>query len=231
MRLVRRLAPLAIVLLAACRADHDPPRTTTTKLQPLPFDRAALPELAHQGSVVDGLHWRDRDGEHHLLLAQTGATPSPEGACPPGECFDAEVYAYDYVRQGAGDYRLAWRTYDFQHACDLDLFAGFVPGSAALTDLDGDGVAESSFLYKTACRSDVSPATLKLILHEGGRKYAIRGTTDVTAMVGPEYGRGPTSIDPALQAIPAFRAFAASRWSRFAVEKEFEQMRAPVLGR
>ena len=70
-----------------------------------------------------------------------------------------------------------WTLTDFERDCRFDLYAGFLPDGLTITDLDGDGLAESTLLYTLSCRSDVSPARLKLILHEGKAKYAIRGTT------------------------------------------------------
>ncbi|HET6229686.1 MAG TPA: hypothetical protein VFE05_06350 [Longimicrobiaceae bacterium] len=107
-----------------------------------------------------------------------------------------------------------------QPACDFDLTAGFEPGSLAVTDLDRDGVAETSFLYVLACRSDVSPAVLKLIMHEGAAKYAIRGTTRPK---GAGAG-GEMRPDAAFRTAPAaFLAFARHQWARFVPEDHFMQ--------
>ena len=50
----------------------------------------------------------------------------------------------------------------------------FIKNAAVVTDLDQDGIAETTVQYKLACRSDVSPALMKLVMHEGETKYAHR---------------------------------------------------------
>ncbi len=69
-----------------------------------------------------------------------------------------------------------WKISDAEQDSPLDLAVAFIKGSLAITDLDKDGMAETTVQYKLACRSDVSPAQMKLILHEDTVKYALRGT-------------------------------------------------------
>ncbi len=88
-----------------------------------------------------------------------------------------------------------------------------------VTDVDADGVAEIAFLCKLSCRSDVSPARLKLIMYEGAQKYAIRGSTKV-----PDAGGGRMVVDRALErAREALRVFAVTRWEKYVVEDRFDQ--------
>jgi len=86
--------------------------------------------------------------------------------------------------------------------CQFDLTLEVKPASLSITDLDKDGTAETAFAYELSCGSDVSPNDLKVILHEGAQKYALRGRTKVH--VGqddkgkPEYEGGDRQPDPAL---------------------------------
>ena len=185
----------------------------------LAFDPKALPAgIQTQGKIVAGARWRDRLGENLLVAAQTGARPSRGADCgaDADPCQDAEIDADHYLVRNAGVERL-WTLTDFERDCPFDLYAGFLPDSLTITDLDGDGLAESTLLYKLSCRSDVSPARLKLILHEGKTKYAIRGTTRT-------YGAGgEQTVDPALERNAPFKRFALERWNRFVHETEFQQ--------
>lgn len=200
-------------------------RAPVAPIEILAFDSVMARGLEHRGTMVEGRRWRDSLGEHVMILTQTGAFPSATPTAPGEDPLrDAEIYAYDYLRRGDG-WELLWRTTDFQRDCVFDLFAGFVPSSVSVTDVDADGLAEATFLYTLACRSDVSPATRKLIMHEGATKYAIRGTTDVSRMVGAEYGRGTREIDPSFEsAAPAVRAYAVREWERFVAVDEFDQI-------
>lgn len=180
---------------------------------------SALPRtMPYRGSVVAARRWTDRLGENFLVLTQTGRIPSRGCTADEGPCRDAELYAYHYVQKG-GTTSLLWRTVDFVRDCPLDLYVAFLPGSTAVTDLDGDGIAETSFMYMLACRSDVSPAGLKLIMHEGATKYAARGTTRPR---GAEMG-GEVRLDPALQQAPRLRSFVVRQWERFRGADRFQQ--------
>ena len=175
--------------------------------------------MPYQGRPVAAKRWTDRLGENTLIVTQTGKLPGR--ACPPDQapCSDAEVYAYHYVRRGA-TVSLLWRTVDFERGCEFDLYAGFIPASIAVTDLDADGVAESSFMYLLACRSDVSPATLKLIMHEGAQKYAARGSSRPR---GAGFG-GEVRLDEAFARAPrTFEEFVRAQWRRFRGSDTFQQ--------
>lgn len=190
-------------------------------LEIIPFKGADLPGgVSCRGSLVDGARWRDASGEHIVILCQTGSFKSPAGGREDER--DAEVYAHRYARAGKS-WRRAWTVRDFERNCPLDLYAAFLPGSLTVTDLDGNGIAEVTFLYRLACRGDVSPSRMKLIMYEGTRKYAVRG---VTAMP-PEFSfgqRGEMIPDPAFKKAPrAFLEYATARWKVFEIEKSFEQ--------
>lgn len=162
---------------------------------------------AHRGTVEAARRWTDRNGENLILLTRTDETTTG------GDLREREIYAYHYVREGAG-YRLLWRTVDFERECMFDLLLEFAPGSLQVTDVDADGIAETSYVYGQACRGGVDPPGLKLILHEGATKYAIRGSADLRE-VGPEYPAPEMRLDAALEREPALRAFAVRQWQRF----------------
>jgi hypothetical protein len=191
------------------------------KISILSFDAQSLSgEIRYQGKIVGGARWMDSNGENFLLLTQTGKFPSKaKSAAEEDDNFDAEVYAYDYVKKD-GKVSLLWKITDFERSCSFDLYAGFLKGALFITDLDSNGVAESLFLYKLSCRSDVSPAKLKLIMHEGVTKYAIRGTTKLPG----DYGGGEMNIDAAFkEAKPMLREFAVENWKKYVTKDEFEQ--------
>jgi len=78
-------------------------------------------------------------------------------------------------------------------------------------------------LYKHACRGDVSPAGMKLIMREGAKKYAIRGIMRISPEIDPS-GRGEMNLDPTFAKAPrSFRDFAIQHWKKHEIEKSFEQ--------
>lgn len=90
------------------------------------------------------------------------------------EARQAELHIRQYVRRN-GLYQELWRLQDAVRECPVDLTLSPLPGATSITDLDNDGQTETTVLYRLACRGDVSPAQLKLIMREGKAKYALRG--------------------------------------------------------
>lgn len=196
-----------------------------TKIQILGFDPKALPqEIRYKGKVVAGARWLDNNGENLLMLCETGSFKSP---VPPNSKENpyqewgraAELQSYHYLK-AREQYTLLWKLFDLVKICPFDLDAAFLPNSLTITDLDGNGIAESTFLYKLGCRSDVSPVQLKLIMHEGKAKYALRGETLVPTEAPDIKLGGQKTIDPAFRRAPkVFRDYALQQWNAFVEEK------------
>ncbi len=218
--LVQRLtsAPSIITLASAlalaipCSASAAPVADT---FHTLAFSAAAVPRgVSVTGTIVDGAHWTDRDGEHWLVLTEVGAHVAASGQ---QDFMSAELYGYDFVAM-AGGFRQVWMTQDFVKECPIDMTCAYQRGSVRLTDLDADGQAETAFVYRLACRGDPSPPDQKLLMHEGATKYALRGTAKVV-MPGIPVDGGTYTVDPAFKSAPAaFLASAAALWQANLVE-------------
>ena len=93
----------------------------------------------------------------------------------------------------------------------------FINNSLTITDLDDDGIAESTFLYKLSCRSDVSPSILKLMMHENDNKYALRGIMYIDIQDHRE--GGDYKVDKAFNNAPGvFLQYAKEQWADFSHE-------------
>jgi hypothetical protein len=104
--------------------------------------------------------------------------------------------------------------------CDLDVVADFIHGATAVTDLDGDGLAELTFAYRTACKGDVSPDTLKLLLLRDGEKWILRGDDRIEVEPGRRVG-GTFKPDPPPPKWPAeFLAHAKKTWAKILSERK-----------
>jgi hypothetical protein len=191
---------------------------TKASVEMLVFNKSDLPsEIKYTGSIVTGKRWTDRNGENILILTKT-EIKSKKGKQPDFEEYvrEGELYGYHYVSTG-GSYTLLWKVNDFIKDCDFDLTLEFIPSSLSITDLNENGIAESTFLYKMACRSDVSPSDLKLIMHEGESKYALRGEM-LASVDGHTYG-GSYKADKSYDDAPdGFLEFAKSQWKEFRTE-------------
>lgn len=124
-----------------------------------------------------------------------------------------ELYGYHFIMDGSDGEEL-WKIQDFVKDCEFDLTLSYIPESLTVTDLDNNGIAESTFMYNLSCKSDVSPDDLKLMMHEGKNKYALRGYTLLTG-IGGDY-----KVDKAFDDAPeSFLDYAKKQWEKF---KSFE---------
>lgn len=191
---------------------------SNTEVEMLVFDKSSLPsDIKYTGNIVTGKRWNDKNGENILILTKTKVIEkkSRKPSFEENE-LECELYGYHYVSSG-GSYSLLWKIQDYIKECWFDLTLDFIPGSLSITDINENGVAESTFLYKMACRSDVSPSELKLMMHENDTKYALRGNM-LIKMEGYTDG-GNYSIDKSFDSAPAgFLDYAKSQWKEYRLE-------------
>ncbi len=190
------------------------------KLEVLKFDRNDIPaDIKYKGRVMGGGRWKDLNGENILIITETEIQ---NGKDKDGESvISKELYGYCYARTNA-ESNLLWQINDFVKDCEFDLFLNYNPNSLTITDLDDNGIAESTFLYRMSCKSDVSPDEMKLMMHQGKDKYALRGenqikfTTDgQTVTQGGDY-----KVDASFDKAPKeFLEYAKKQWAKFKIQE------------
>ncbi len=176
-----------------------------TKVSPLKqLTEADAPKnITYKGKVTDVYQFSDKEGEHLIVVAETGETKSPG---KNSDMRDMEMNVY-HLRKNGENYTEAWKAQDYIRNCEFDLVLGIRPESMEVTDLDKDGIAEISFAYYLTCISDVSPYEMKLLMYEGTDKYAIRGTAKLVDI------KSTYKPDAALKTAPAeFLKFATEKW-------------------
>jgi len=174
----------------------------------VPLDK--LPSLTLQAKPVAALRYRDAAGENLVILAETGERQVPGGEDGTRE---AELWAVRYVGEGT-ERKVAWKVHDQVKDCPVDLVARFESKEFQVTDLDRDDTAEVWMPYTTTCSGDPSPMTRKVIVYEGSRKLAMRGTSQSSYGDGKPVG-GEWTFDEAFKAAPPeFRTHAVSLWKR-----------------
>ncbi|WP_459645854.1 M949_RS01915 family surface polysaccharide biosynthesis protein [Kineococcus sp. NUM-3379] len=187
------------------------------------LDRAAAAARAGLGAAQAGpaggadgagLRFTDAAGENVVVLTRTEV--------PGGVDLTAD---HVVLAPGAAP-RLLRRVTDGVAGCGAGVTAGFVPASLQVADADGDGTGEVTFAYLTACRGDVSPGVLKLLLLEGAEKHAVRGGTwfpedpatqerSRPGVPDPDPGRWPAgTVDAALATFEYFRGTAEAAVAR-----------------
>ena len=94
-----------------------------------------------------------------------------------------------------------------------------MPKSISITDLDKNGIAESIFIYRMSCKGDVSADDMKLLMHEGETKYALRGTMNLFVN-GENTQKGEMKVDDSFDKAPkVFLDYAKIQWTKYQTEK------------
>ncbi len=222
-------------------ARMDKPATAVT-IAAVKITAAEIPaSIKVNGTVQEAWKWNDNLGENILITSYVA--PHDDKSKNGEEGQSAEVHAFHYAKK-EGDYTQVWMMNDAEKNCPVDVTCNFIPGSTTVTDLDKDGIAETKLQYSVACRGDVSPATMKLMMYENGVKYTLRGSMwlayspdlkytvtekDVNLESSPKlkeesdemlrsFGRYETEKEFAT-ASPAFLPYARSEWLKYNKEK------------
>jgi len=198
-----------ILLLISCK------NAEKTKIEAIRIDPKTLPKSIHyKGAIDTAVKYTDTDGEH-IIITSEGDTyeKNYEGDRLNG----IYLYAYCYKLSG-GKWKLSWQMQDDTGECEEDVSGGYLPKTFAVTDLNNDGQAEVWLMYQLACRGGVDPSAMKVIMHQGNQKYAMRGETRIV-MGGKEYAGGEYKFDEAFKKGPeAFRQQAKGLWKDNLVE-------------
>lgn len=188
-----------------------PNESQTGGIKNLVMEPGKLPSsVKYDGKIVAGARWEDKNGQNVLIVCETEEKTT-------GDNRSKELFAYQYILDGDNAKQL-WKVNDFIKDCPVDLALKLIPGSITVTDINKDGIAENTFLYRMSCKGDVSPDDMKLIMHEGENKYALRGQM-IQIMGGQKYG-GQMNTDPSFNKAPnGFFAYAREQWKKFETEK------------
>jgi hypothetical protein len=194
---------------------------TQPKTGLLSADSAFLKDKV-KGKIKETHRWTDRLGDNYIVLTETDETETPPGYikskidCADG-CTDKELYAYHFT----GKDSLLWKLNDFIKVCGFDNTVEFRAGATKITDLDKNGLAEVWMMYSMTCTSDVSPRTLKLIMYQGNKKYAIRGTSQPSPKMTDEKYGGKYVPDKEFQTLPqSFKDYAQKLWMKYLYDIE-----------
>ena len=157
-----------------------------------------------KGTILKEVPYKDSRGNNVVILSRSDRD---------GDTRSSDLYAYGYANDGASP-SLSWKLYDYFHECPVDLTADFSEQSPIITDLDKNGISEVWLVYYIGCRGDVSPDSMKIIMYEGSKKYALRGETVCPTGDG-KYMGGKYTADPAFKdAPPEFRRYADKLWQK-----------------
>jgi len=176
-------------------------------------------EIGYQGDIVEAYRYYDKTGENIVILAESDIFETAENEYGDVEYYK-NIFAYRFLNIN-NDWEEKWRLYDYSDECFIKPTMEFLKGSFSITDLNNDGVAETWIMYIKACRGDVSPDPMFLIMNDNVKfTYTISGLTkilmsdgvDSFVMEGGEYEldeRFKNKNTPA-----AFVTFAKNLWEK-----------------
>ena len=191
-------------------------QSTSAQIKTVTLDKKSIPKsIVYKGHIINAVQYTDSEGEHLMITTETGNMKDKGDG--NDDFLKADLYAYNYLIKGNRQ-TLSWQMHDFTIACSLDTKAKYVPNTFAITDLNKDGTAEVWLMYSTACRGDVSPANMKIIMHEGTKKYAIRGSSRVK-VTDKDYAGGEYTLDEVFKTGPTiFKQYALALWKKNLME-------------
>jgi hypothetical protein len=169
---------------------------------------SALLPLPSSYQLKRAKKWHDASGENWLVLYETGAYIE-KGQTDAS----AKLSAVLFQKTDSG-FVTKWKMKDNITNCGLDITCTFYDDHLSITDLDSNGIAEITMVYALSCKGDVSPNEKKLIMYEGGKKYAIRG--EELMILQKDTIGGSWKADTSFSDAPkAFLSFAVEHWKKF----------------
>lgn len=207
--------------------EKDSTNTNTAEQQVVPIEptkgtAADVPaNIKVTGTLQEVWKWKDKIGDNLLITSSVLPYQDKNKNEYGEEVFTGELYAAHYAGTN-GNYQLIWSISEAEKACPFDVTCEFIRDAIAITDLDADQLAEVTVQYKLACRSDVSPAIMKLVLYEGGTKYGLQGL--MWLATSPDDTFNVTENDANLEKLAGYKGTEEEymkTFGRYETEKEF----------
>lgn len=166
---------------------------------------------APRGKIEKVVGFTDKNGDNVVVFSRTSKASKGED----GVMESAYLEVLHVAGSAGGPSKVLRTVKDQVEKCDADLSVTFRDAALAVTDLDKDGFGELTFAYSLGCASDLSPATLKLLVLENGDKYILRGTTRVPKMGDDPASGGDYQVDASFKdGPPEFLTHAKSSWAK-----------------
>jgi len=194
-----------------------------------------VPEgIEHEGEFRAGVRYSDRLGTHIVILSEKGREHFEKDEEDEHKNLRAELFAERFVVEEDNTLEPAWRVYDSQEGCSMDVDLGFIPDAFQVTDLNQDGIAEIWLAYSTSCGVDLAPKQMTIIMHEGKQAFTMSGrermlmvrhqdeeTGEWLAPKPEDYWGGDYSFNKAFHEAPkAFQCFAKNLWNKYALGED-----------
>lgn len=134
-----------------------------------------LPDnISLKGKLIEAKKWSDKNGVNYLIISRLGPFRTTDPTSPNNDFGNVELNAYQYLINNNSIATL-WQTSETIKNCTTDMWIELMPNSTSITDLDKNGITETTIVYRYSCRGDVSPSNMKVVLHEGKKPYCLKG--------------------------------------------------------
>lgn len=155
-------------------------------------------EYSHEPKLIQT--WKDKSGEHIIIITEVGKgdffTPT----------WRSEILVEEWTKRN-DIFCKVWKIWDFSD--NFYSKVSYIENSLNITDLDGDGVCETSFFYEIN-PDGLDPLVLKCMFHVNERKLAIRGKIPKHL---DDAARYEMRIDDTFNDYnPAYKKYATSKW-------------------
>ena len=171
--------------------------------------RSLSKEITYPKSLVRAVRWKDNMGDN--IVVRTRTRKAKSASRPEQGYYEQSLEVRHFVSDGK-HWRQKWNIHDQTMECEFEMVANYVKKSFAVTDLDEDGTAEIWVMYRTGCGIDMKPGNMKVIMHEGGVRYNMRGRVRLKINEN-KYDGGEYDLDPAFAKGPAvFKEYAVDLW-------------------
>jgi hypothetical protein len=205
--------------------------------------------IVFDGKLIEAKKWADKNGDNILLITRTGPYRTADSTQSYNESGNVELHANQYLIKNGSIFNL-WQTSEIISDCITDMWMEVFPNSTSITDLDKNGVTETTIVYRYSCRGGVDPSTMKVFLHEGRRSYCLQGEMYLEYEIGKldksnfefnlrnitnkeaqkysshpytlNYGRYLDDLD-FKNSPPEFLSFAKSKWIEYCDKDSFKQ--------
>ena len=130
--------------------------------------------IKYKGKIIEVLSWNDSNGQNIFISSSIGPIVKEQAYGEP--TVRKQIFAEQYTIMNK-KVKLLWDDIYVESVCPMHVELDFIPKSISITDLDNNGITESTVVYKNACRSDVSLADFVVQMHTNQSSYCLRGHT------------------------------------------------------
>lgn len=205
--------------------------------------------ISFKGKLIEAKKWTDKNGVNYLVISRIGPYLTSDPSSSDEDLGNVELNACQYIIKNNSIATL-WQTSETIKNCVTDMWIEIFPNSTSITDLDKNGITETTIVYRFSCRGGVDPSNMKVVLHEGKQIFCLRGemyieyeigkldkttfefnSQKVTDEVTKKYTKHPYTINYGRytddldfkDASPEFSALAKTKWIEYCDKDTFKQ--------